>query len=463
MLFYLQLFLIILFFSDDGRSQVLIYIADFFVLLFYLIIYLSNFSYFKVISNNNISFPRFSMKNYEILGKKETLFVKFKVFHNDVYNDLKQKFFPRMIVHNTRDKLELYCNTLEIIFIDDFTDMSKSYVKNLIIDNNKLEEIPDILLPNNLRSLSAKRCGLLTLNLSIDSLVELDLSNNSLSNLSLSCGNLLRLYLQNNLLNDLKLNTPKLRVLNVEDNLLENLDVSGMDLIALNIKNNQFVVLPSNFFGVRRLHLLGNPIIPNLNVYRWCEYFDIFYPHFFRNNTEIRYNNIYEDQELVHNSYVNNCIGKCIEELLGISRLNKVPNYNIFDVYLKGIKNQEVCQDFTLKDLVNTIIFISKKKNLWETVYPIMIYELEDGKNYCFSGKVGRIISSIMGFNLINNVITLSKKDEIMTKYELVTRRLRNFEGRSDYYENLRKEFRIEMEMMGVEKEEIDEWVNAIE
>ena len=106
---------------------------------------------------------------------------------------------------------------------------------------------------------------------------------------------------------------------------------------------------------------------------------------------------------------------------------------------------------------------MAKQNNVLEIIKEILVDEIHDGFNYCFSGKVGRIITSIMGFNLIKSVVSISRNEEIMIKYDIVKNRLikENMDVKSDeFIVKLRNELMNEFVLMGLSNEELDIWID---
>jgi len=458
MFFYLQLSLFFIYnYFDYEYIQILILMLDFYILLFYT----SNYSYIRTIKNNNYSLPILSL-NRNI--KSDGLFIMLNYFNNEILNKIRYIKYNYIEIHlyNREGFHGIICDTMNLSFINKFPNIANNKIKKLIIDKNRFDKINDLCLPRKLFYLSAQRCNLNNIKIENAYLREIYLNDNKLINVTLKCTNLKKLFLSDNMINYLELDCPKLKFLDLSKNLLESLE-SSLDLDVLNIEHNQFIVLPIYLIKVKRLYLNGNPIIPNLNTYRWMEYFDKHYPEFFQNNIDNNIKNVYMDKELVHNTHINECIKRCIDELEGIYYTMNVKNIKMKCV--ENIENVVIQNDFRVKNLISTIMFLAREKNLDSEILPIIEYEVIDGKDYCLSGKIGRIITSIMGFELIKNVVSVSKNDEIMTKYDLVYKKIsRNIDENTPlFFNKLRNEFEAELINMGIGRDKINEWVSEID
>ena len=456
MVIFLQLLFLYFYCDSNEFMQLIIIFAD--VYLF--ILYLCNFSYIKTYENGKYSYPKITYTE-----KTDRLFIMHNYCNRSLIKSLKNIYVPVIELHYffSRKKIKLRSNKMHLITQGEFPNMENCFIKKLIADKNNFDTIPDIFLPKNIKYLSAQFCNLSKIIIINNLIREIDIGNNNISELKLDCVRLEYLHLNSNKLMELEIETPNLKFLDIRNNLLENIKLKNMKLEVLNIRKNQFVVLPIEMLDINRLYLDENPIIPNLNMHKWNEYFIENYPHFFENNIDVNYENVYEDRELVHNNYVNHNIKKCITELKNIYAANNIKSYSVPNL-LKKLEKSNVDSDFTLKQMMDTIYYLSDTNNLNDTLIPIIDYEIEDGRDACFSGKIGRIITGIMGFGLIKTVITISKSEEIMTKYEVVSRRLKREIDENDdkFMEMLKMEFQNELERLGLEKKEIDEWINEI-
>lgn len=464
MFLYLQLlFIYFYFYLDDSLLKLIIFVLNFYSILFYF----TGYSYIKIVRNNKYSFPKLSMKKYPKLGKNDKLYLMYNYFNKEIYNCIKNRYFPVIdidvytIKNNSFEGLN--CGTLNLYFEEVIPNLKNSYVKNLNIDHNLIKSFKSDNLPKNIRRISAKYCSLEEFEIENHSLVSLDLSNNNLSNVKINCRKLKVLYLNKNKIVNLKIDSPNLKFLDIRNNLLEKIKISNLDV--LNISNNQFVVLPSKLLNIPRIYIYDNPIIPNLNNYRWNQYFNIYYPQFFENNIDTNSKNVYQDKELVHNTNISESIKLCIKELEEkYYKYDHIDYKNIFGKKMETIEDIVIINKFTIKQMMATIMKLAKENNVEKELIPIIIDELEDGQNYCISGKIGRLLTSIMGFNLINNVITVSINEEIMAKYDIISKRIQKEIGENniEFTERLRKEFESELKILGIHQNEIDDWVKEI-
>ncbi len=459
MFIYYQLLLFFAFYNLDNFSiRTILFIMEFYSLLFYF----GNYSYVKIIINGQKSYPKFKNINFK---DGESIFVMLNYFNRKIYNEISSKYFYLIDLHyynSSIKSLAINCETLNLSF-SKFPNLYYSNIKRLFIKENKILFLDSNNFPKRLKYLNAKSCDVEKVFIDHDYLKEVDLSFNNMTDIKIKCSNLRKLYLNFNKLQKVEIDCPKLKFLNLSNNSLEEIELNCF-LDVLNIESNQFIVLPSNLLNIKRLYLKRNPIIPNLNIYRWNEYFYLHNIEFFQNNIDYTNKNVYQDRELVHNTHINNSIKKCIDELEYIFYSNEIKYDGYFGKLTKKIDNLIIQNNFRVKDLLATILYLAKSKDLLESIVPILEYEIYEGEGYCLSGKIGRILTSIMGFDLISNVITISKNDEIMTKYDLVVGRIKNEFGEEDpmFFYRLRKEFENELVMMGISSEEINEWVSEL-
>lgn len=464
MFIFIQLFFIYFFYCcEENLTFILVGTLNLYILL----LYLANYSYILLYKNRKYSFPIFKLTYYPELGENDKIHVMWNFFNYNIINDIKNKYFPYIELHmynyctNKLDGIDT--EIMDLSLGDSFPDMSGSKIRRLIIDKNRIDVINNGYLPKKLIYLSARQCNIASVELINITLRELDFSFNKLKEIYIKSNTLRRLYLNNNELISIKLDTPNLKFLDISHNYIENFEVKNMELETLNISNNQFIVLPTIMLKIPRLYLKNNPIIPNLNSNRWSQYFQENYIEFFQNNFDYIPRNVYEDKELVHNPAVNNSIKNCIIEIQQKYKLiQELEHCSLFDEYICDITDIKLEDNFNVQDLIDTIYYLIKEKNLEKELIPIINYELEDGKYYCLSGKIGRLITSIMGFNLIENIVSVSKNDEIMAKYEIVIRKLKNEENNAEYKNLFRKEFNNELLLLGISQKEINDWLNEI-
>lgn len=440
-----------------------IFIFFHFIQIFLLLHYTLNYSYIK--------FPNNFFPSFEITNQKNVKLI-LSDFNSNIVNKIENKLLLNLEIFFYKKKTisKLKCKNLTISYVkNDFPDLSGCFIDNIICDNNYyLNNVDYKYFPMHLQYLSIQNSNITSFSIKNDYLRELYLSYNRIVNVNINCKNLKILALDNNALVEIDINTPNLSFLDVNSNYLENINVDSKKLNDINLERNQFVVLPDFLINIKNIYLYGNPIIPNLNTYEWNVYFEQNNPYFFENNLDFEITNIYYDKELVHNSYVNNNIKKCIKELYDIyeSDMNK---YYVDLKLLKKINDIDLMnyinKKFTLKEMMSTIFYLAKEKNVLEELIEILNFELEDGKKYCVSGKIGRILTAIMGFDLINNKITISRNQEIMIKYDMIKNNLMKEipdTTSQQFIIRMRNELQYELKMLGLKEDEINLWVREI-
>jgi len=117
-----------------------------------------------------------------------------------------------------------------------------------------------------------------------------------------------------------------------------------------------------------------------------------------------------------------------------------------------------------LGDIIEAIFYLAEKNGCINDILPILDEEIRDGMKYCLFGKIGRIVSAIMGFGLIKNVIKISQNEEIMMRYVIVKNKLlRDYEeGSEEFVRKLREELEEDLLRLGVDSGKIEEWIEPL-
>ena len=448
-----------------------------------------NTSHVKIKNNNFFSkyFPKYDLEKIPKIRKKDELIINFNNLNTSLIDKLKIRFFYNIrIMYNNFDKLpieNLYCWRMVIKNIkNNLPYMRNNKIRELILDNNIITKIDLSNFPEKIGYLSVNCCSLKKISMQPNYLKFLHLKDNYLEDVTIYGNFLEKADLSYNILIKFEISAPNLKSLNLSNNNLETIILKNVNLedLELDLTRNQFVVLPTDIINVKSLLLDNNPIIPNLNVYKWCEYFDKYYPQFFQNNLDMPVQNVYQDKESVHNPYINNSVQNCLRELYSVYCENRdeINKSRIYSKILREIDHHSyeiIClmdntslgidleHEVYISQILSAIFFLAKQNNVLEIIKEILVDEIHDGFNYCFSGKVGRIITSIMGFNLIKSVVSISRNEEIMIKYDIVKNRLikENMDVKSDeFIVKLRNELMNEFVLMGLSKEELDIWID---
>lgn len=443
------------------------------LILFQIILLLYKLSCLSYIRINDECFFKYLLHNIfslPLIKNKDKLEVVIRKSNQKIIKKIQNKYIKNIFLNNEEiDKIErVYCENMEYSGYT-FANLNGCCVKNLYCDGLRLKKINEKFLPYSLRKLVMIDCGLENFELSLDTLEELNISNNTLEVVKIRGANLKSLFCANNKIVVCELKCNNLKICDLSNNKLESIDVNDK-LEKLSIINNHFVVLPVKLIKIRKLYLDGNPIIPNLNEYVWMDFFEKNYIHFFENNLEINVDNVYEDKELVHNSHVNYSIKKCIKELLNIKiekfDMNKVKLDNDMRIEIEKLGELELNFlgiEGKIMQIFNAIFYLGKKNNCLENIIPILNEELKEGKKYCLMGQIGRIVTSIMGFGLIKNVVSVSQNEEIIMRYNIIKNRLKKDyqEDSDEYLKKLRDELGDDLRRCGFDENKINEWITC--
>lgn len=416
-----------------------------------------NLSYFK----RNFYYYIFNRK----FKKKENLIFYYKSGNKEILNSFKKNYFKTLnIIFEKKDIIKQNIFSSSIILSNlpsRYINFNNLFTKKVFIKKSNQLKWSNYPLNERIKTLSLRNNSYLSFYGNYHNLRTLILNNNSINSLKLSCPKLTSLNVSNNQLSSLNLQEClSLKYLIVSDNNLESLKIINLEY--LDISNNQFVVLPLRFQKINYLSIKNNPIIPNLNHPGWNNFFNCFYPEFYQNNLDIEVKNIYLHPELVHNPYLQNSTRMCLEELYEIFKENKIPVSTILvpEYQIGFFIFQEI--NFTLKNLVDTILFLSKNNR---NIINILLEEIEDGHHYCLSGKISRIINSIMGFNLIKNKIMISRNDEIMIQYDKLKNKLlkKYFEENNDFHKEFNEEFSKILDELDLSPQTHENWKSGLD
>ena len=425
-------------------------------------------------------------RNYSYCEKRRDITVcRLCKYNQRVINKLKKKSIPILWIkiYTEITLKDIVCNRMYLQCNNKMPDMKYCYIQNLNCDNINMGNFDYKKLPKCMENLSIQGNKFNYIQIKNENLVSLFLANNGIFEVDFVLPNLRKLVLRNNGLRMLQLNLPKLRHIDVSRNRLINLelnapkletmDVSENELetignykrvYELNLEYNNIVVLPEYLMKVGNLYLKGNPIIPNLNSYNWRLYLEDNYLEFFQNNVDMRVDNLYEDPEFVHNPHITQSIKECImeiEELHNLGyKMEKKLSRELFGDLLEADFRFLGFDRFNFRDMMATIYYLGEKRGVMEGLEEVINMELMDGEKYCLMGKIGRVVTAIMGFGLIKSVVKVSQNEEIMIKYELVRNRLLKTmkEGDENFVKMVKIELRQELERIGVDSVKIEEW-----
>jgi len=437
-----------------------------FILLLYK---LCGISYIRIKGDNFPWFFKYIFINLPINSDNVKLFLK--NWNISIIKRLKNKYVKELIVENNGINLEdIYCGKM-VYKGDCLVNLSKCVVDVLVCENTRIIELHGKLLPYNLRKLVMVNCGIERVKIESDTLEEINLSDNRVEEVEVFGERVESLYLRNNRIVLCDLKCDNLRIIDLSKNRLEYIKV-GDKVEKMSLEDNNFVVLPVDLLKVGKLFLDGNPIIPNLNEYEVICYFEKNYLHFFENNVDMKVENVYKDSELVHRGEVSYSLKSCIRELLRIYENGiEVDREEFLEKMDMGEELRRIWDsrlEFVgckLGDIIEVIFYLGEKKNCINDILPILDEEIRDGMKYCLFGKIGRIVSAIMGFGLIKNVIRISQNEEIMMRYVIVKNRLlRDYEeGSDDFLRRLREDLEEDLVRLGVDSKKIAEWIDPLQ
>jgi Leucine-rich repeat (LRR) protein len=403
--------------------------------------------------------------------------------------------------------------------LNNWTDLSViPNVISLDISNNNLTEIPLKVfklitlqkfycfnnqltnLPNKIRQLINLQlfyCSnnqLTNLPNEIGQLINLQLfncSNNQLTNLPNKIGQLINLHLfscSNNQLTNLPNEIGQLinlRTFDCSHNQITNLPNEIGQLINLNYfycYNNQLTNLPNEIgqlINLQKFYCNNNLLIRlpneigqliNLKDFNYSNNPIIYIPPNINRilNRIKNHQNIYTDQQNVHNHDIQNCIKQSINNIIQIKpSINNIETFILENNNLSNktksllfdyILNEDLFNNITFKELLLVVLTIIETKPNKNDIYEILNQEINDAECKCLTGRISRLINVLNGHDE-RIIINISDKEQIGNIIVLIKNNLGN-----DYTVKKHKELVIkELKERGFNKDIINEYVNYIE
>jgi Leucine-rich repeat (LRR) protein len=223
--------------------------------------------------------------------------------------------------------------------------------------------------------------------------------------------------------------------------------------------NNQLTSLPNEIgqlINLQHFYYFGNPITyipPNINR--------------ILNNIK-NHQNIYKDQQNVHNHEIQNCIKQSINNIIQIKpSINNLEtfileNNNLSDktksLLFDYILNEDLFNNITFKELLLVVLTIIETKPNKNDIYEILNQEINDAECKCLTGRISRLINVLNGQD-DRIIINISDKEQIGNIIVLIRNNLGN-----DYTVEKHKELVIkELKERGFNEDVINEYVNYIE
>jgi Leucine-rich repeat (LRR) protein len=393
-------------------------------------------------------------------------------------------------------KLDLSLNNLTSIPIEIGNLIN---LKKLSINHNRIKTIPiEICNLINLQYLSISHNKLKTIPIEIGNLINLEylkLNNNELKKIPIKLYNLTNLQLldlHNNKLKKIHTelgNLINLLYLHLDRNNLMTIPAEIGNLINLKsllLQNNNLITIPNEIGNLIKLSILfldnNNlttlPItITNLILY---EFFYNDNPIEYIPPQVVRYLNrnkttqqIYNDNQSVHNHSIQEGIKKSINYIMSIKPIYELDNLNDIIINNTFINNKTKtilfeyinCQDvhsilnITFAELlINVLSFIDQHKFKNE-IYEVLEEEMNDTLCKCFTGRMSRLINCLNGFD-DNIIVHISDNEQIGNIIILIKDKLIN---ENNYTIELHKEIVIkELNDRGYNKNVIDEWIDYI-
>jgi Leucine-rich repeat (LRR) protein len=234
-------------------------------------------------------------------------------------------------------------------------------------------------------------------------------------------------------------------------------------LESFDCSSNELTGLPNEIGQLIHLHEFkcsNNPIIyipPNIN----------------RILNRIRnHQNIYSDQQNVHNHDIQNCIRQSINNIIQLKPSIKNENLETFilenalltaktkSLLFEYICNEDLFNNVTFKELLLVVLTIIETKENKKDIYEILNEEMNDAECKCLTGRISRLINVLNGQDE-RVTINISDKEQIGNIIVLIKNTL---DTANKYTVEKHKELSTkELQERGFPKEVIDEYVNYIE
>ena len=108
-------------------------------------------------------------------------------------------------------------------------------------------------------------------------------------------------------------------------------------------------------------------------------------------------------------------------------------------------------------------MYLIEKNNNFNEILKILKEDITEGENLCYTGSISKLLNSIMGFNIINTKIHISKSDQILAKYLLIKKKIENENTlNKNNLLKLKNLFKKELEDMNLTSIEIKNWIEPI-
>jgi hypothetical protein len=182
--------------------------------------------------------------------------------------------------------------------------------------------------------------------------------------------------------------------------------------------------------------------------------------------------NIYADNQNVHNHSIQESIRESIQNILKIKPIIKNINILISNDNILTTNTKKILMEYSKDKSIHTIlnitfgelliyvlnrIHINKHK---DEIKRILNIEMNESINKCFTGRISRLINCLNGFDELVN-IKISDTEQISQIINIVHNKLKK-EG--NYSVELHKQqVIVNLKELGYDNNIINEWINYIE
>jgi hypothetical protein len=242
-----------------------------------------------------------------------------------------------------------------------------------------------------------------------------------------------------------------------------------VNLYYLSVCGNKITKLPLEITNLRFLETFiyqyGNPIeYISPQVIRYLR---------MRQYINKNKNNIYYNNQNVHDHVIQNGITKSINYIMSIKPIYDITNLQkiINNNTLIDTKTKNILQDYikinevhsilkiTFAELLLNVISYIEQHKFKNEIYNILEQDIKDSIDKCFTGRLSRLINCLNGFD-DNIVINISDSEQIANIIIIVKEKLEKENNYSiDEYKNIVMK---ELSDRGYTKDIITEWLDNI-
>lgn len=429
--------------------------------------------YNRIETLENLNLPKLQVLKCafnKISSLQNLNFPNLKFFHcsDNRINNIKDCDFPNLE--------EFYCfyNKIETIenlnvprlnkfycFFNLITELYLNLPELRILDcsSNKISTLTNIIA-HNLELLKCYNNKIQELNDTIcDNLKILYCNNNQIVNIE-ECvfPNLEELYCYDNkIINIQNINFPNLKILCCNNNQITNIqNINLPKLEELRCNNNQIknIVLLNNLPNLQMIDCNNNPVE--------------FISPVLRRIMNKTFQNVYNDNQSVHNHNIQETTRKSINNIISIKpTIKNLTEYIINDTILSDstkeilfefINNHEVHSvlNITFEELLLHVLSRIEQNENTDEIKRVLNQEMHSSVCKCFTGRMSRLINSLSGFDELVN-IQIADSEQIGNIIITIQKNMTNYNV--DEHKKLVKE---ELTIRGYSEETINEWVEYI-